>query len=312
VFSPAGTATPPALDLWATTYGNVVLHWSAGTLTEVPFACREARSIVPDSRGGVIVTCDDDYPVVKNYRVTDAGASSLTPDLAGGTVVALAPDGRQMVVYRKGDCPGPAPVCDYRFMLRDLPTGSERVLLPNGYYLGSTMAWTTLGLTYVQPECADAGCSGSGDRSGTFVWDGAKLVRESPLRFVAGAGPYRVYERGTQSNRADASVVLVGPSGAVDLTPAGRRERALSVTAGGEVVAGTTDFGLVGYDAKGAVTWHARMEDGSQGTRAAGEFVVTTVYSGVGVPTFHVYDVKRGLRFVVSLGAARVWTAVPR
>ena len=282
---------------------------------KIRLQCSDAVTIRADPRGGVVVTCEGGTNKAVSYRVTDAGAVAI-PELGTGIPVALAPDGKQMVVYRMGDCPGPAPVCDARYMLRDVVTGTERVLLPNGYYLGASIEWTPLGLTYVQPECADAGCSGSEDRGGTFVWDGTKFARQSSLRFVAAAGQFRVYERGTQSNRADARVVLVGPAGQIDLTPAGRHERALSVNSAGEVLTVENDFidgGLARYDATGKLIFHARMEDDSQGTRAVGDrYIVTTVYNVVGVPMFHVYDLARTLRFTAFLGDARVWVATAR
>jgi hypothetical protein len=314
-FNEDATAAAPPVDIWATSYSNIVRHWSGGTLKEIALRCREANKIITDPRDGAIVTCEDDINSITSYRVTDAGIVALA-ELGSGYPLAVAPDRTQMVVWRRGDCPSPAPVCDARFMLRELASGAERVLLPNGYYLGASIGWTPLGLTYVQPECAEAGCAGGGDKGGTFVWDGTTFVRHSPLRLVAAAGQFRLYERGTASSRADASLVLIGPGGAVDLTPAGQHERGLSVNAVGEVTAvrgEQVDHALVRYDAAGKVIWTALLADGSQGTRVAGErYVVTTVYNMLGVPVFHIYDLTRTLRFQVALGDARVWVATAR
>lgn len=315
VFVVDPTAAPPALDIWATSWSNVVRHWSAGTVKEIPFACREAYQISSDPRGGAIVACGDTGAgVVATYRITDSGSVPFLNDIWSISPVALSPDARRAVIARRGECPGPAPVCDYRYLLRDLASGREQVLLPNGYYLGATIGWTALGLTYIQPGCADAGCSGLGDKGGTFVWDGTAFKRHSPLRFVAAAGPYRLYERGQQSNRADASVVLSGPSGEASITPEGRHERALSVSANGEVLVASGDHidrGLTRYDATGTVIWRAAM-DGDRLQAYGDRYVIAPYYSALGVPVFHVYDLVRGLRFDVPLGDARAWTATAR
>lgn len=315
VFAADPNAFPPELDIWATSWSNVVRHWSAGTVKEIAFPCREANAISSDPRGGAIVACGDaGAGVVATYRITDGGSAPFLSDLWNISPLAISPDGRQAVVARRGACLGPAPVCDYRYLLRDLASAKEQVLLPNGYYLGATIGWTALGLTYIQPGCAEAGCSGIGDKGGTFVWDGSVFKRQSALRFVAAAGAYRVYERGQQSNRADASVVLSGPSGDVNITPDGEHERALSVSANGEVlVAGGDhiDRGVTRYDATGKVIWHAAMD--GDGIRAYGDrYVAAPFYSAMGIPVFRVYDLTRGLRFDVPLGDARVWTAAAR
>ena len=284
-------------------------HWAAGTTKDVPFACREAIAISSDPRGGAIVSCwDGRAGEAATYRVTDGGPVPFVAETWPISPVTLSPDGRQAVLARRGACKPPAPVCDFSYVLRDLGTGKERGLLPDGYYLGASIWWSALGLTYVQPECADAGCAGIGDRGGTFVWNGTAWDRESALRFVAAAGPYRVYERGRQSNRADASVVLSGPAGDVDLTPSGLHERALSLNASGEVLVARGGSSVVRYDAHRGVLWRAEIPgDGIRGV--TDRYVVAPSYNAVGVPAFAVYDLDRMLRFDVSLGDVRVWTA---
>jgi hypothetical protein len=269
-----------------------------------------ASSIKPYN-AGALVYCGSSGDGGEVYRLTDAGRTKLNT-VTG--VFSVSPDGRQMVGARRGSCPGPAPVCDQRYLLIDVASGREQLLLPDGYYLGATMAWTPLGLTYVQPECADAGCSGFGDKGGTFVWDGAKFKRESPLRFVASAGQFKVFERGRSSSRADAAVVLSGPNGDLDLTPAGKNERALSVNAAGETLVAGTMAGspaLIRYDPSGHVLWWAAYQ-GEPPVAATDTIVVTGLYSAAGTPAFQIYDLARSLHFEARLGDARVWSVVGR
>ena len=312
-FRTDASAPFPPIEIWATSWSNLVRRWSNGTTSEIPYACREATSITPDPRGGVLVYCDaPDGSVGTTSRIFNG---TVTTVLAGSAGSAMSPDGRSLVVTRRGTCPGPAPVCDWRVVLVDLATRSEREVLPNGYYLGAQIGWTPLGLTYFQPECAEAGCSGSGDKGGTFVWDGARFARRTALRFVASAGSYEVYERMKSFSQLEPrGVVLGGPSGERDII-SGVGVRALSVNATGETLVwhgGQAQRGwFERYDAKGQLVWKAEAE-GQTVQAASANVIVTAKYSMMGLPTFHVYDIDGMTHFEVALGDARVWTVARR
>jgi hypothetical protein len=319
----AGAAWPRVV-VYGGTYGGVVQRFAGGTTTDLGRVCELTQGLmVPQTHmegvialsGEAIVFCSGDAPDKGAvYRFSDTGA--IAPVATGGPVFggATSPDAMQLAAFKPGDCPMPAPVCQTRAVLIELATGLEREILPSGYYLGATLGWTSLGLTYFQPSCADAGCSGLGDKGGTFVWNGSAFLRESPLRFIAAAGSYRVFERAESLNElSQRSVVLVDASGEHELTPAGQRERALSIGRGGEVLAwrvGTGGHGiLLRYDAGGRVLWQAAVE--GQAPIAIGpDVVMAATYTMLGTPTLVLYDASRMLRFQVPLTDLRVWSAI--
>lgn len=130
---------------------------------------------------------------------------------------AASPDGRLAAAFRWGDCPTPAPVCQTRAVLIDVASKAERELLPSGYHLGARLEWTSLGLTLFQPECAEAGCVGVGEKGGTFVWDGSTFKRWSDLRLVASSGDWTLLERLRSFGQEPRTVVVRGPQGEKEL-----------------------------------------------------------------------------------------------
>jgi len=173
-----------------------------------------------------------------------------------------------------------------------------------GLSFAGRIAWTALGLTFFQPECAEAGCAGTGDKGGTFVWDGSVFKRWSDLRFVASAGSWTLLERLTSFGdySTPRSVIVRGPQGDVALNAQARDSRALAINDLGETLVWRPDTDqiaqrgtLLRFGPDGIVRWQANL--------------VGTVLDSVGMdfllvasPTnaIEVYDLKRMLRFETS------------
>jgi hypothetical protein len=195
-------------------------------------------------------------------------------------------------------------VCQTRVVLVDVASGTEREILPGGYHLGARISWTALGLTFFQPECAEAGCAGMGDKGGTFVWDGATFNRWSDLRFVASAGGWTLLERlrSFSDRSSPRSVIVRGPQGEVELNGQASDSRAIGITDLGEALVWRPDTDPMGqrgsllrFGPDGSVRWQASL--------------VGTVLDSVGMdvmlvasPTsvIELYDLKRMLRFETS------------
>jgi hypothetical protein len=234
----------------------------------------------------------------QNGRTTVLVSGTL---LSSSLPAALAPDGRSVAAFRLGNCGGPAPVCQTRLVLVDVSNGTEREILAGGYHLGARITWTALGLTFFQPECAEAGCAGTGDQGGTFVWDGTAFKRWSDLRFVASAGGWTLLERLTSFTSASTprSVVVRGPQGEIALNAQARDSRAIAINELGEALVWRLDpdpiaqrGSLLRFGPDGRVLWEANL--------------VGTVLDSVGMdivlvasPTnaIELYDLKRMLRF---------------
>jgi hypothetical protein len=202
----------------------------------------------------------------------------------------ISPDGRSAAAFRLGDCPMPAPVCQTRAVLIDVGSKTEREILPSGYHLGATIEWTALGLTLFQPECAEAGCAGPGERSGTFIWDGAAFKKWSDLRFVAKSGDWTLLERLKSFGSEPRAIVIRGPQGEKELSAG----HALAISSNGETLAWAPGPRLLTrFAPDGRVLWQAEFE---------GNFIkmigldALLAYS----PTnkIELYDLKRMLRFV--------------
>jgi hypothetical protein len=186
----------------------------------------------------------------------------------------------------------PAPVCQTRAVLIDVASKTERELLPSGYYLGATLEWTTLGLTLFQPECSDGGCSGTGDKGGTFVWDGSAFKKWSGLRFVAKSGDWMLLERLTSFGREPRSVVIRGPQGEKELSAG----HALAISDIGETLVWIPGPRLLMRLAPdGRVLWQADFEGAV--LKMIGRDALLA-YS----PTnkLELYDLKRLLRFAIT------------
>jgi hypothetical protein len=203
----------------------------------------------------------------------------------------VSPDGRSVAAFRKGDCPSPAPVCQTRAVLIDVATKTERVIIPNGYPLGATLEWTALGLTLFQPECAEAGCAGVGDKGGTFVWDGTAFKRWSDLRFVAKSGDWTLLERlRSLSDRSDPRTVIVrGPQGEKELSAG----RALAISDSGETLVWIPGPGmLMRFASDGRVLWQASFSGEVLKMIGLDALIGTSATGNV-----ELYDLKRMLRF---------------
>ena len=203
----------------------------------------------------------------------------------------ISPDGRAVAMYRLGDCPMPAPVCQTRLVLVDLANHTERELLPSGYHLGSTLEWTALGLTFFQPQCAEAGCMSDVDRRGTFVWDGSAFKRWSELRFVASAGSWTLLERvRSLSDSSDQrAAVIRGPQGEQTLSAG----HALAITATGEALVWVPGPQLLmRFAPDGHVLWQASFDGTVLKMIGPDAFLAASPTSKI-----EIYDVKRMLRF---------------
>ncbi len=208
------------------------------------------------------------------------------------------------VAFEKGDCVPTAPVCQTQAVLLDLATDAKRVILPSNYYLGATLGWTALGLTYFQPQCAEAGCVGiASGRDGTWVWDGTRFVKKTDLRFIARSGPWELYEKLRMFNdhSQPRQVIRRGPSGDTIVTPAGSSEHALAIDAAGDVLVWRTQVNeggsFIRYDANLQPEWSRDMIGTVVG--AAGmSYVVTLDYgTAFSAQAVRLYDTVRGLPF---------------
>jgi hypothetical protein len=185
-----------------------------------------------------------------------------------------------------------------------MAAGTEREILSGGYHLGARLGWTALGLTLFQPECAEAGCAGAGDKGGTFVWDGATFNRWSDLRFVGSAGAWTLLERlrSFSDRSSPRSVIIRGPQGEVALDAKAIDSRAIAISDVGEALVWRPDTdpiaqrgSLLRFGPDGSVRWQANL--------------VGTVLDSVGMdvllvasPTnaIDLYDLSRMLRFETS------------
>jgi hypothetical protein len=161
------------------------------------------------------------------------------PGITIATVGPISPDGRQLVVNGPGECPMPAPVCQTRYYLLDLATGTRTEILPSDYWLGLEFRWTSAGLTYFRPECAEAGCAGVA-KAGTYHYGSTtrSWTRVSRDRVVATA-PGRVLTevRRSFSSQEPVAVVETWLGQERRLTPPGVvREIALALLADGRAL----------------------------------------------------------------------------
>lgn len=250
------------------------------------------------------MSCRDasaDAAELRLISLPDGRVTLLASNTIASTSADVSPDGRSVAAFRLGPCPGPAPVCQTRAVLIDVATKSEREILPSGYHLGATLQWTALGLTLFQPECAEAGCAGAGDKGGTFIWDGSAFKRWSEMRFVAKSGDWTLLERlRSLSDRSDPRTVIIrGPQGEKELSAG----RALAITDRGETLVWIPGPEmLMRFAPDGRVLWQASFP--GEVLKVIGPDVV------IGTPTagnVELYDLKRMLRFAPT---TRIPTAV--
>jgi hypothetical protein len=246
---------------------------------------------------GLLAWCNNPQADTNELRLISLPDGRVTV-LASGTVpswpAAVSPDGRSAAAFRLGDCPMPAPVCQTRAVLIDVASKTERELLPSGYHLGAKVEWTSLGLTLFQPECAEAGCAGIGENSGTFVWDGSTLKRWSDLRFVASSGDWTLLERLRSFGQEPRTVVVRGPQGEAALSAG----HALTISGNGETLVWRPGSSfeqrgmLVRMAPDGRVLWQAELVGTMLKMIGSDAFLAASPQNKL-----EIYDLKRMLRF---------------
>ena len=278
-----------------------------------------ARPCGPVSRlearpAGLLAWCGTaslDSEELRLISIPDGRVTVLPSGVMPSWPADLSPDARSVAAFRRGDCVSPAPVCQSRALLIDVASKTERELLPGGYHLGATLEWTTLGLTLFQPECADAGCAGFGDKGGTFVWDGSTFKRWSDLRFVASSGDWTLLERlRSFSDPSDARAVVVrGPQGEKALSAG----HALAIAATGETLiwrpgAPLEQRGmLIRLAPDGRVLWQAELVGTVMKMIGPDAFLATSPTNKI-----EIYDLKRMLRFAPTTPIPYAVAAVVR
>jgi hypothetical protein len=265
----ASSAFPTStFDLDASSQWPVVLYEGDGFVVSqrTETSTKElARPCGPISRlearpAGLLATCKPESAVSSELRlisIPDGRVTVLASGLHPSRNADVSPDGRSVAAFRLADCGPNAPVCQTRAVLIDVASKTEREILPSGHPLGATLEWNALGLTLFQPECAEAGCAGVGEKGGTFVWDGSAFKRWSDLRFVARSGDWTLLERLTSFEREPRAVVIRGPQGEKELSAG----HALAITATGETLVWIPGPRLLTRLAPdGRVLWQADFE----------------------------------------------------
>ena len=325
--APTSVATPSAVPTSTFAEGGsapwpVVLYEGGGFIVSrrTESASNEvARPCGPVSRlearpAGLLAWCGTaslDSEELRLISIPDGRVTVLPSGVMPSWPADLSPDARSVAAFRRGDCVSPAPVCQSRALLIDVASKTERELLPGGYHLGATLEWTTLGLTLFQPECADAGCAGFGDKGGTFVWDGSAFKRWSDLRFVASSGDWTLLERlRSFSDPSDPRAVVVrGPQGEKALSAG----HALAIATTGETLvwrpgAPLEQRGmLIRLAPDGRVLWQAELVGTVMKMIGPDAFLATSPTNKI-----EIYDLKRMLRFAPTTPIPYAVTAVVR
>jgi hypothetical protein len=188
-------------------------------------------------------------------------------------------------------------------VLIDVASKAEREILPAGYPLGATLEWNALGLTLFPPECAEAGCAGPGDKSGTFVWDGSAFKKWGDLRFVARSGDWTLLEHLTSFGQEPRTVIVRGPQGDKTLTSG----HALSISNNGEALVWVPGAGLMRFASEGRVLWQATLSAAVMKMIGPDALLASSPSN-----TIEVYDLKRMLRFAPATPINYVVAGVAR
>jgi hypothetical protein len=228
--------------------------------------------------------------------------------LASGTRASwpadVSPDGRSVAAFRAGECVQGPPVCQTRAVLIDVASRTEREIIPSGYPLGATLEWNALGLTLFQPECAEAGCAGPGDRSGTFVWDGSAFKKWGDLRFVARSGDWTLLEQLHAFYVEPRTVIVRGPQGEKTLSSG----HALAINNSGETLVWVPGPGLLmRFAPDGHVLWQAAVAGAVVKTMGPDALLVSSPSNKL-----EIYDLKRMLRFTPATPILYVVAGVAR
>jgi hypothetical protein len=312
--APSG-ADWPAVALYAVTNDGIAQKVSRAGTTDLGRVC-EGRAL------GMLARADGAALLVRCISSTTSEEALAVLDLASGQVrhlaahpisafsLAWSPDGRSVAFFKLGDCPMPAPVCQTRAVVADTSTGGEREILPSDYHLGTQLTWAGDGLRMFQPECAEAGCF-SPDRVGTFLWDGARFNKISDKRLIASDGArFSLYEQVRSLSDASAvrNVILRDGQTERNLTAVGPREYALDLLEGGHVLAwrpddvsSQLDGNLREYNPKGQMLWDRRAKIYPPWTTHLEDVLVSGVLEGAPGMAAYLYDLRRGIRFIVPL-----------
>jgi len=243
---------------------------------------------------GLLASCraSSESAELRLISIPDGRVIFLASGIHSSWNADVSPDGRSVAAFRGGACPPGPPVCQTHAVLIDVASKSERELLPSGYHLGATLEWNVLGLTLFQPECAEAGCAGPGDKSGTFVWDGSAFKKWSDLRFVAKSGDWTLLERLTSFRREPRAVVIRGPQGESELSAG----HALTISDTGETLVWIPGSRLLARLAPdGRVLWRAAFDGEVMKMIGADALLAWSPTN-----TLDLYDLKRMLRFAID------------
>lgn len=275
--------------------GFIVSQRTVSTTTELARPCGplfklEARP------AGLLAFCrgSSESAELRLISLPDGRVTVLASGVHPSWTADVSPDARAVAAFRAGDCPPGPPVCQTRAVLIDVATRSEREILPSGYHLGATLEWNALGLTLFQPECAEAGCAGPGDKSGTFVWDGSAFKKWGDLRFVAKSGDWMLLERLRSLGSEPRAVVIRGPLGEKELSAG----HALAIAINGDTLVwrpgspqeqrGT----LMRFASDGRLIWQAELVGTVLKTIGSDALLVSAPSNKV-----EIYDLKRMLRW---------------
>ena len=243
---------------------------------------------------GLLASCraSSESAELRLISIPDGRVIFLASGIHSSWNADVSPDGRSVAAFRGGACPPGPPVCQTHAVLIDVASKTERELLPSGYHLGATLEWNVLGLTLFQPECAEAGCAGPGDKSGTFVWDGSAFKKWSDLRFVAKSGDWTLLERLTSFRREPRAVVIRGPQGESELSAG----HALTISDTGETLVWIPGSRLLARLAPdGRVLWRAAFDGEVMKMIGADALLAWSPTN-----TLDLYDLKRMLRFAID------------
>lgn len=285
--------------------GSIVSQRTESAKIEVARPCGPVSRL--EARpAGLLTWCNagqSDSAELRLISIPDGRVIVLASSTRASWPADVSPDGRSVAAFRAGECvPGP-PVCQTRAVLIDVASRTEREILPSGYPLGATLEWNALGLTLFQPECAEAGCAGPGDKSGTFVWDGSSFKKWGDLRFVARSGDWTLLEHLTSFGQEPRTVIVRGPQGDKTLTSG----HALSISNNGEALVWVPGAGLMRFAPEGRVLWQATLSAAVMKMIGPDALLASSSSNKI-----EVYDLKRMLRFAPATPINYVVAGVAR
>ena len=254
-------------------------------------------------------TASSDFAELRLISIPDGRVTVLASGVHPSWNADVSPDARSVAAFRLGDCVSPAPVCQTRAVLIDVATKTEREILPGGYHLSATVEWNALGLTLFQPECAEAGCAGPSDRSGTFVWDGSAFKKWGDLRFVAKSGDWTLLEQLHALFVEPRAVIVRGPQGEKALSAG----HALAIATNGETLVWRPGDSLaqrgilLRLAPDGRVLWQAELVGTVLKMIGPDAFIAASPQSKL-----EIYDLKRMLRFAPTTPIPYVVAGVAR